>query len=79
MEHQKERGVCGMKYVDPEEMVHPLRLELEDDSRFAEILGRLDSDDLDDVTTEEIHATEDYLYDLLAAKLQTHEGVTTLQ
>lgn len=67
-----------MKYVNPEEMVHPLRLEL-DDSRFEEILVRLDSNDLDDVTTEEIHATEDYLFDLLAMKLQTHYGVTTLQ
>ena len=67
-----------MKYVDPEQMVHPLRLEL-DDSRFEEILARLDSNDLDDVTTEEIHATEDYLYDLIASKLQTHLGITTLQ
>lgn len=67
-----------MKYVDPEEMIHPLRLEM-DDSRFEEILTRIDSNDLDDVTTEEIRATEDYLYDLLASKLQTHYGVTTLQ
>lgn len=67
-----------MKYLDPEQMIHPLRLEI-DDSRFEEILARIDSNDLDDVTTEEIHATEDYLYDLLASKLQTHYGVTTLQ
>jgi len=67
-----------MKQVDPEMMVHPLRLELNDD-HFAGIVQRIESNDLDDVTTEEILATEDFLYDLLASKLQTHWGVTTLQ
>jgi len=67
-----------VKQVNPALMVHPLRLELDDD-HFAYILERLERDDLADVTTEEIYATEDYLYDLLAQKLQTHWGVTTLQ
>lgn len=67
-----------MKTVNPEQMVHPLRLEL-DDEHFEAIVKRIDSDDLDDVSTEEILATEDYLYDLIAGNMQTHYGVTTLQ
>lgn len=66
-----------MKYVDPEEMVHPLRLTV-CDSYMNKVLEGCEKQE-DWMTTEELEAVNDYLYDLIASKLQTHYGVTTLQ
>ena len=66
-----------MRVVDPELAVHPLRLELDDD-QMADIFQGI-QDDADWMSLEEIEAAQDWLYDHIAAKLQTVEGVTTLQ
>ena len=67
-----------MKIVDPEIMVHPTRLTMNDDD--WERMDRIfvgDSDE--DCSVEEIDAYQDYVYDLICAKLQTVPGTTVLQ
>jgi len=66
-----------MIYVNPDEAVHPLRLEMGDDHIVDVIQGIADNKDW--MTIEDLEAAQDYLYDTIAAKIQTHEGVTTLQ
>ena len=66
-----------LRYVNPEEMVHPLRLN-SCDSYMVEILEGCEKHE-DWMTTEELEAVNDYLYDLIVSKVQTHDGVTTLQ
>lgn len=67
-----------LRYINPEaEGIHPLRLELGEDHMIEVIQGI--ADDMDWMNLEEIEAAQDYLYDIIAQKLQTHEGVTTLQ
>lgn len=66
-----------LQTVDPELMVHPLRLErTEDDIRS--IFGRIDRDD-DTLTLEEVDAAMDWLYDYIAGQQQTVYGTTVLQ
>jgi hypothetical protein len=65
--------------IDPEvEGVHPLRLELSDDDwdRLERVI--VDKSD-EQVSTEELEAYMDYLYDFIASKKQTHYGTTVLQ
>lgn len=66
-----------VRYVDPEEMIHPLRHDV-CDSYMVKILEGCEKHE-DWMTAEELEAVNDYLYDLIASKVQTHEGVTTLQ
>jgi hypothetical protein len=66
-----------MKYLDPDLAVHPLRnvLTQDDWTRIQEVIeGKHD-----DATLEEIEAAQDVYYDAVVAKLQTHDGVTTVQ
>ena len=68
-----------MKYLDPEKVVHPLRdvLTRKDWNRIQEVIdGNLPQDS---ATVDELDAASDLLYDAIVAKMQTHEGVTTLQ
>ena len=57
---------------------HPLR-----DTFTKEDLERiqtaLDNEDVHSVSTEELDAVNDILYDAIAGEKQTHLGVTTLQ
>ena len=64
-------------YVDPEQMVHPLRLELDDDT-IRDFIVRAHNDD-DTLTFEECEAALDWMYDYIASEKQTVRGVTTLQ
>jgi hypothetical protein len=66
-----------LRYVDPEEAVHPLRHELSDED-VREIMQGI-ANDQDWMSLEEIEAITDILYDHIVAKLQTHHGITTLQ
>ena len=66
-----------MQIVNPETAVHPLRLELDDDS-ILDILRRVHQDDTT-VTLEECDAALDWLYDYVAAQTQTQLGTTVLQ
>jgi len=67
----------SLNYVYPNQAVHPLRLNLseEDWSR----LDRIVQGSEEECTAEELEAYSDWLYDEIAAQLQTHEGVITLQ
>ena len=67
------------KNINPEtEGVHPLRLELSDDD-WDRIERVIVDKSKEQVSSEELEAYMDYLYDVIASKKQTVEGVTTLQ
>jgi hypothetical protein len=67
----------SLKYIDPSQAIHPLRHEMSDEdwTRMDNII--LGSND--ECTCEELEAYQDWLYDEIVCKLQTHDGVTTLQ
>jgi len=65
--------------IDPEvEGVHPMRLKMTDDdwARLDRVMVK-ETDEY--VTTEELEAYADWLYDEIAARKQTHYGTTILQ
>lgn len=65
--------------IDPEvEGVHPLRLELSDDD-WGRIERVIVDKSKEQVSTQELEAFNDYLYDLIASKKQTHYGTTVIQ
>ena len=65
--------------IDPEvEGVHPLRLELSDDD-WDRIERVIVDKSKEQVSTQELEAFNDYLYDLIASKKQTHYGTTVIQ
>jgi hypothetical protein len=65
--------------IDPEvEGVHPLRLELSDDD-WDRIERVIVDKSKEQVSTQELEAFNDYLYDLIASKIQTHYGTTVIQ
>jgi len=57
---------------------HPLRDTLTQED-LERIHTALETEDVDNVTDEELDAVHDILYDAIAGKTQTHLGVTTLQ
>ena len=61
--------------LDPPE--HPLRKKLSKED-WKRIQIAMDAEDADSVTDEEVEAACDLLYDAIAAKSQTHEGVLIL-
>ena len=64
-------------YVDPDLMVHPLRLELDDDS-VRDFIVRAHNNDKT-LTVDECDAALDWMFDYVANERQTVYGVTTLQ
>lgn len=68
----------GWTLVDPNKAIHPLRNTLSD-SDWKRINQAVQSEDYDDVSTDEIDAWIDHCYDLIAAKIQTVPGTTVLQ
>jgi hypothetical protein len=67
----------AIRYVNPDKMVHPLRLEMNEEEMSSVIQGIIDNKDW--MSLDEIEAAQDHIYDYIAANRQTHEGVTTLQ
>lgn len=67
-----------IKYVDPETAVHPYRQYMGEED-WARVERAIESGDVSNLTDIEIAAMADAVYDTVAAKIQTHEGVTTLQ
>jgi len=67
-----------MQTVDPRKAIHPLRNTLTE-ADWARIQTAMDTNDVDSVTNEELDAAADLLFDAVAAKMQTHDGITTLQ
>ena len=67
------------KLIDPEgDGIHPLRHELTDND--WDRLERVIVDkSVEHVSTEELEAYNDYLYDFITMKMQTHYGTTVLQ
>ena len=57
---------------------HPLRDTLTKED-LERIHTALETEDVDNVTDEELDAVNDILYDFIAGERQTHLGVTTLQ
>ena len=57
---------------------HPLRDTLTKQD-LERIQTALDNEDVDNISTEELDAVNDILYDVIAGENQTHLGVTTLQ
>ena len=57
---------------------HPLRDTLAKED-LERIHTALETEDVDNVTNEELDAVNDILYDVIAGEQQTHLGVTTLQ
>lgn len=66
-----------VKYVKPSKMNHPHGLSDKDIERIDAVLkGKLNAKW---VSSEELEAYNDYLYDIIAAKTQTHEGSLVIQ
>jgi len=66
-----------IKYVKPKKMNHPLELRESDINRLVGVLNNeLDNEWISD---EEMEAFHDRLFDIIAAKEQTHEGSLMLQ
>ena len=57
---------------------HPLRDTLTKKD-LERIQLALETEDVDNVTDEELDAVNDILYDAIAGQQQTHLGITTLQ
>ena len=57
---------------------HPLRDTLTKED-WQRIQTAMDTDNLDNVTVDELDAAHDVLYDAVAGAQQTHLGVTTIQ
>lgn len=68
----------SIRYVKPSQMNHPYELS---DGDFMRIKKAFKGNKtiLKSLTSEELEAYSDHLYDIIAAKLQTHEGSTALQ
>lgn len=67
----------SLVYINPEEAIHPLRHEL-DDEQMADILRGVENDE-NWMSADELDAALDYLFDYIASKKQTHLGEVTLQ
>jgi hypothetical protein len=75
--HLQSQGVEKMKHWLAKPLVHPLRKSLTQED-WVRIQAAMKSDDVDAVTDEEIDAAHDVLYDAVAGKMQTHEGLLVL-
>tara|TARA_R110000868_G_scaffold122173_1_gene323806 strand:- start:252 stop:464 length:213 start_codon:yes stop_codon:yes gene_type:complete len=64
--------------IDPDEAIHPLRKEMSDEDwdRIERVIINKSSEQ---VSSEELEAYMDHLYDFIASKKQTHYGTTVLQ
>jgi len=67
----------AVKYVKPKQMNHPLKLRESDVNRITAVLN--DELDYEWISDEEMEAFQDQLFDIIAAKEQTHDGSLVLQ
>lgn len=67
----------GVKYIKPKKMNYPLELRESDINRIVGVIN----EELDQewVSEEEMEAFQDQMFDIIAAKTQTHEGSLILQ
>lgn len=67
----------AVKYIKPSKMNHPHGLTAKDIQRVEAVLsGKLANKW---VSAEELEAYGDYLYDRIAAQMQTHDGSLAIQ
>lgn len=67
----------SVKYIKPSKMNHPLQLRESDINRLVAVTnGELD---YEWISEEEMEAFQDRLFDIIAAKRQTHEGSMVIQ
>jgi hypothetical protein len=67
----------SVKYIKPKKMNHPLKLRESDVNRLVAVLN--DELDYEWISDEEMEAFQDQLFDIIAAKNQTHEGSLVIQ
>lgn len=67
-----------MKKLNPKVVIHPLRNTFTKED-LERIQAALETEDVHNITMEELDAVNDILYDHIAGQQQTHDGVTTLQ
>jgi len=66
-----------MHTVDSDSMIHPLRNTLTE-ADWSRIVDAIEHN-TDSVSTEELEAVNDVLFDHIAAQLQTHISTTVMQ
>ena len=66
----------ALVYVDPEDMIHPLRKTMSAEDLALVLQGIAEGQDW--MTLEEIEAATDFLYDNIVAEKQTVLGEITL-
>lgn len=69
------RSAC--ETVDPEEMIHPYRLVM-DDSELERVYEGISNNE-QWMSVDQLEAVQDIMFDHIAAKLQTHPGEIILQ
>ena len=67
----------SVKYIKPRKMNHSLKLRESDINRITAVLN--DELDYEWISDEEMEAFQDQLFDIIAAKNQTHEGSLVIQ
>jgi hypothetical protein len=67
----------SVKYIKPKKMNHPLKLRESDVNRLVAVLN--DELSYEWISDEEMEAFQDQLFDIIAAKNQTHEGSLVIQ
>jgi len=68
----------SITYINPdEEGIHPLRHTMSDEEIGEILQGIIDNENW--MSLEEIEAAQDYLFDHITAKKQTHPGMVTIQ
>lgn len=67
-----------MKRVEPDRIEHPYRSEMNEESwdRMSRVFMGNSGEDF---TAQELEAYEDWLFDTIAGRLQTHSGSLTIQ
>lgn len=67
----------AVKYIKPSKMKHPLKLRESDINRIVGVLG--EELDYEWISDEEMEAFQDRMFDIIAAKSQTHDGSLIIQ
>lgn len=68
----------GIRYVNPSKMKHPYQLSEGDFNRIEKALNG-NKTIMKSLTSEELESFQDHLYEVIAARMQTHDGSTALQ
>ena len=67
----------SVKYIKPKKINHPLKLRESDVNRLVAVLNN--ELEYEWISDEEMEAFQDQLFDIIAAKSQTHEGSLIIQ